>query len=135
MSGAVYGVATMLGLIAFIAALIPVSVVAPILVFVGMSMIATAFNSNHARYYPAVALAMLPYFANYLATRFNRGAPEVVEGIFLLTVLPCWDGLALDEPLSPPAPPPVPAGLLDCAKAGAATRAKLRAVPIKIFFI
>src|SRR5690606_5033756 len=81
LNGAVYGVATMFGLIAFIAALIPVSVVAPILVFVGMSMIATAFNSNHARYYPAVALAMLPYFANYLATRFNRGALEVVEGI------------------------------------------------------
>lgn len=81
LNGAVYILATMFGLIAFIAALIPVAVVAPILVFVGMSMIATAFNSNHARYYPAVALAMLPYFANYLATRFNRGAPEVVEGI------------------------------------------------------
>jgi AGZA family xanthine/uracil permease-like MFS transporter len=81
LNGAVYILATMFGLIAFISALIPVSVVAPILVFVGMSMIATAFNSNHARYYPAVALAMLPYFANYLMTRFNRGAPEVVEGI------------------------------------------------------
>ena len=81
LNGAVYGLATMFGLIAFIAALIPVAVVAPILVFVGMSMIATAFNSNHARHYPAVALAMLPYFANYLMTRFNRGAPEVVEGI------------------------------------------------------
>jgi AGZA family xanthine/uracil permease-like MFS transporter len=61
LNGAVYGLATMFGLIAFIAALIPVAVVAPILVFVGMSM--------------------LPYFANYLMTRFNRGAPEVVEGI------------------------------------------------------
>ncbi len=44
-------------------------------------MIATAFQSNDTRYYPAVALAMLPYFANYVMTRFNRGAGEVVTDI------------------------------------------------------
>ncbi|MCP1313047.1 NCS2 family permease [Halomonas sp. 707D7] len=81
LNGAVYGLATMLGLIAALAAIIPVSVVAPILVFVGISMIATAFQANDTRYYPAVALAMLPYFANYVMTRFNRGAEEVVSGI------------------------------------------------------
>ncbi|MBZ5488267.1 NCS2 family permease [Halomonas aquamarina] len=81
LNGAVYALATMTGLIAALAAIIPVSVVAPILVFVGMSMIATAFQANDTRYYPAVALAMLPYFANYLMTRFNRGAGEVVSDI------------------------------------------------------
>lgn len=81
LNGAVYGLATMFGLIAALAAIIPVSVVAPILVFVGMSMIATAFQSNDTRYYPAVALAMLPYFANYVMTRFNRAAEETVTGI------------------------------------------------------
>ncbi|WP_447556165.1 NCS2 family permease [Vreelandella sp. EE22] len=81
MNGAVYGLATMLGLIAALAAIIPVSVVAPILVFVGISMIATAFQANDTRYYPAVALAMLPYFANYVMTRFNRGAGDVVSDI------------------------------------------------------
>ncbi|GAA3908391.1 permease [Halomonas cibimaris] len=81
LNGAVYALATMFGLIAALAAIIPVSVVAPILVFVGVSMIATAFQSNDTRYYPAVALAMLPYFANYLMTRFNRDAGEVVSGI------------------------------------------------------
>lgn len=81
LNGAVYAVATMFGLIAALAAIIPVSVVAPILVFVGMSMIATAFQANDTRYYPAIALAMLPYFANYLMTRFNRGAGEVVSDI------------------------------------------------------
>jgi AGZA family xanthine/uracil permease-like MFS transporter len=81
LNGAVYGLATMFGLIAMLAALIPVAVVAPILVFVGISMIATAFQTNDQRYYPAVALAMLPYFANYLMTRFNRGAGEVVADI------------------------------------------------------
>lgn len=81
LNGAVYALATMTGLIAALAAIIPVSVVAPILVFVGMSMIATAFQANDTRYYPAVALAMLPYFANYIMTRFNRGAGEVVSDI------------------------------------------------------
>ncbi|TVQ70589.1 MAG: NCS2 family permease [Oceanospirillales bacterium] len=81
LNGVVYGLATMFGLIAALAAIIPVSVVAPILVFVGMSMIATAFQSNETRYYPAIALAMLPYFANYVMTRFNRGAGEVVDNI------------------------------------------------------
>lgn len=81
LNGAVYALATMFGLIAALAAIIPVSVVAPILVFVGMSMIATAFQANDTRYYPAVALAMLPYFANYVMTRFNRGAGEVVSDI------------------------------------------------------
>ena len=81
LNGAVYALATMFGLIAALAAIIPVSVVAPILVFVGMSMIATAFQANDTRYYPAIALAMLPYFANYVMTRFNRGAGEVVSDI------------------------------------------------------
>jgi adenine/guanine/hypoxanthine permease len=81
LNGAVYAIATMFGLIAAMAAIIPVSVVAPILVFVGMSMIATAFQSNDTRYYPAVALAMLPYFANYVMTRFNNAAGEAVADI------------------------------------------------------
>ncbi|MGO2148834.1 NCS2 family permease [Halomonas sp.] len=81
LNGAVYALATMTGLIAALAAIIPVSVVAPILVFVGMSMIATAFQANDTRYYPAVALAMLPYFANYIMTRFSRSAGEVVSDI------------------------------------------------------
>lgn len=81
LNGLVYAVATMFGLIAMLAAIIPVSVVAPILVFVGMSMIATAFQTNDTRYYPAVALAMLPYFGNYVMTRFNNTAGEAVANI------------------------------------------------------
>ncbi|MGE3995975.1 MAG: hypothetical protein AB7F37_10330 [Variibacter sp.] len=57
------------------------------------------------------------------------------DGLFLFIVVPCWEGVALDEPLSPPAPPPVPAGLFDCAKAGTAISAKANDVPIRIFFI
>jgi AGZA family xanthine/uracil permease-like MFS transporter len=63
------------------AAIIPLAAVAPILVFVGISMVATAFQSNEKKYFPAVAIAMLPYFANYVMTRFNNAAGEVVAGI------------------------------------------------------
>ncbi|WP_375055843.1 solute carrier family 23 protein [Zobellella sp. DQSA1] len=80
-NGVVYLLAAMFGLIAVISALIPVAVVAPILVFVGMSMVSTAFQTNAKKYYPAVALAMLPYFANYVMTRFNNAAGEVVSRI------------------------------------------------------
>ncbi|GGE72207.1 MAG TPA: hypothetical protein K8U84_05270 [Paenalcaligenes hominis] len=80
-NGVVYLLATTCGLIAALAAIIPVAVVSPILVFVGISMVATAYQANAKRYYPAVALAMLPYFGNYLMTRFGNKASEVVEGI------------------------------------------------------
>ena len=80
-NGIVYLLATTCGLIAALAAIIPVAVVSPILVFVGISMVATAYQANAKRYYPAVAIAMLPYFGNYLMTRFNNKASEVVEGI------------------------------------------------------
>ncbi|RXT05780.1 NCS2 family permease [Ammoniphilus sp. CFH 90114] len=77
----VYIFAAMFGLIAAMSAIIPVAVIAPILVFVGISMVATAFQSNEIKYFPAVALAMLPYFANYIMTRFNGKAAEVVTGV------------------------------------------------------
>ncbi|GIN10340.1 permease [Shouchella clausii] len=69
------------GLIAAFSALIPMAAIAPILVFVGMSMISSTFANNEKKYYPAVALAMLPYIANYMMTRFNNSAGEVVAGI------------------------------------------------------
>ncbi|MFE8702797.1 NCS2 family permease [Cytobacillus sp. FJAT-54145] len=77
----VFGLAAMTGLIAAFSAIIPLAAVAPILVFVGMSMVTTAFSANETKYFPAVGIAMLPYFANYVMTRFNKSAGEVVEGI------------------------------------------------------
>ncbi len=81
LNGIVYLLAAMFGLVAAMSAIIPVAVVAPILVFVGVSMVSTAFQSNETKYFPAVAIAMLPYVSNYLMTRFNGKAGEVVEGI------------------------------------------------------
>ncbi|WP_088102378.1 NCS2 family permease [Halalkalibacter urbisdiaboli] len=77
----VFGIAAMTGIIAAFSAIIPLAAIAPILVFVGMSMVATPFLTNDKKYYPAVAIAMLPYFANYVMTRFNNAAGEVVAGI------------------------------------------------------
>ncbi|MFV8829424.1 NCS2 family permease [Alkalihalobacterium sp. APHAB7] len=77
----VFFFAAMFGLIAAISSIIPVSAIAPILVFVGVSMIATAYQSNAPKYYPAVAVAMLPYLANYIMTRFNNAAGEVVANL------------------------------------------------------
>lgn len=77
----VYILAAMFGLIAAMSAIIPVAVIAPILVFVGISMVATAYQANEVKYFPAIALAMLPYFANYIMTRFNGKAGEVVSDI------------------------------------------------------
>ncbi|MDZ5471245.1 NCS2 family permease [Bacillus sp. 31A1R] len=77
----VFGIAAMTGIIAAFSAIIPLTAVAPILVFVGISMVASAFQSNETKYYPAVAIAMLPYFANYIMTRFNKPAGEAVANI------------------------------------------------------
>ncbi|OEF97552.1 uracil permease [Desulfuribacillus alkaliarsenatis] len=81
LNAVVFGITAMAGLIAAMAAIIPLAVVAPILVFVGMSMVATTFQSNETKYYPAVVIAMLPYFANYIMSRFNTAAGETVEAI------------------------------------------------------
>ncbi|MFD2640226.1 NCS2 family permease [Piscibacillus salipiscarius] len=81
LNAVVFGLAAVTGVIAALSAIIPIAAVAPILVFVGLSMVGTAFQSNEAKYFPAVAIAMLPYFANYVMTRFNNSAGETVAGI------------------------------------------------------
>ncbi|WP_440896715.1 NCS2 family permease [Amphibacillus sp. Q70] len=77
----VFGITAITGVIAALAAIIPLAAIAPILVFVGTSMVASSFQSNEKKYYPAVGLAILPYLANYIMTRFNNDAGEVVAGI------------------------------------------------------
>ncbi|UCZ54678.1 NCS2 family permease [Bacillus shivajii] len=81
LNAAVFAFAAMTGIIAALSAMIPIAVVAPILVYVGIAMVSSAFAKNEKKYYPAVAIAMLPYFANYLMTRFDGAAPEAVADI------------------------------------------------------
>jgi len=81
LNGGVFFIAALFGVIGALAVIIPQAVIAPILVYVGIMMVANAFMKSPHRHAPAVAVAMLPYFANYLSTRFNGGAPEVVARI------------------------------------------------------
>lgn len=81
LNGIVFLLASTLGIIAALAKIIPVPVIAPILVFVGISMVSQAFTSVKSTHYPAVVLAMFPYFANYIMTRFNGAAGEVVANL------------------------------------------------------
>lgn len=81
LNGAVFMVASLFGIVAALSRIIPVPVIAPILVFVGISMVAQTFAAVPQRHFPAVVIAMFPYFGNYLMTRFNNAAGEVVAGI------------------------------------------------------
>lgn len=78
LNGFVFLLASTFGVVAVMARIIPMAVIAPILVFVGISMVTQAFGTVEKKHFPAVVIAMFPYFANYLMTRFNGGAGEVV---------------------------------------------------------
>ena len=81
LNAGVFALAAMMGLIGVMAKIIPVAVIAPILVFVGLSMVSQAFNSSPKHHAPAVAIAMIPYLGNYIMSRFNNAAPEAVANI------------------------------------------------------
>lgn len=81
LNGVAFLLAASVGLIGAISQIIPMAVIAPILVFVGITMVAGAFTKSPAQHAPAVALAMLPYLANFIMTRFNAAAPKAVENV------------------------------------------------------
>lgn len=80
-NGIVFFIASTFGIIAAMSAIIPLQVVAPILVFVGISMVSQTFTSIPAKHYPAAVLAMFPYLANYLSTKFANSAPEALSAV------------------------------------------------------
>ncbi|WP_026478542.1 solute carrier family 23 protein [Alkaliphilus transvaalensis] len=81
LNGVVFLLASTFGIIAAMSKIIPMAVIAPILVFVGISMVSQAFSSVEIKHHPAVVLAMFPYFANYIMTRFNGPAGDVVKNL------------------------------------------------------
>lgn len=81
LNGITFLLASTFGIVAVLSGIIPVPVIAPILVFVGISMVSQAFTSVEKKHFPAVTLAMFPYFGNYVMTRFNNAAGDVVSGI------------------------------------------------------
>lgn len=80
-NGIVFFVASTFGIIAAMSAIIPLQVVAPILVFVGISMVAQTFSSIPQKHFPAAILAMFPYLANYISTKFGNSAPEALAAL------------------------------------------------------
>ena len=81
LNGFMFLITSTFGIVAVLAGVIPVPVIAPILVFVGISMVSQAFGSVERKYFPAVTLAMIPYFANYVMTRFNTAAVGAVTPV------------------------------------------------------
>lgn len=81
LNGVVFLLASSFGIIAILSEIIPLSAIAPILVFVGMSMIVQTFTSVEQKHFPAVVLAMFPYLANYLQSQFGTAAPEALNEV------------------------------------------------------
>ncbi len=59
------------GGIALVSELIPLPVIAPILVYVGVIMVTNAFMTSPHRHAPAVVVASIPYIFNYLVSNFE----------------------------------------------------------------
>ncbi len=81
LNGIVFLFASTFGIIAVLSEMIPLSAIAPILVFVGLSMIVQTFTSVKQKHYPAVVLAMFPYLANFLQSKFANAAPEALDAV------------------------------------------------------
>ena len=80
-NGIVFFIASTFGIIAAMAAIIPLQVVAPILVFVGITMVSQTFSSIPQKHFPSAILAMYPYLANYLSTKFAGAAPDALAAL------------------------------------------------------
>lgn len=81
LNGIVFLIASTFGIIGAMSAIMPEPVVAPILVFVGISMTAQCFASIQTDHYPAAILAIFPYLADFIVTNFGNTAPEAVEAM------------------------------------------------------
>ena len=81
LNGIVFLLASTFGVVAVLSQVIPLSAIAPILVFVGMSMIVQTFSSVDKKHFPAVIVAMFPYLANYLQSKFANAAPDALEAV------------------------------------------------------
>lgn len=61
------------GLLGILSALIPVESILPILIYIGLLITSQAFNASPKRHAPAVAIAIIPWIADYVITQVNNG--------------------------------------------------------------
>lgn len=76
LTGIFIGLGGMVGYVSFFVELIPRAVLAPILVFVALEIVAQAFIHSSKRHVPAVALATFPTIARLLSIQMEN--PEIV---------------------------------------------------------
>jgi AGZA family xanthine/uracil permease-like MFS transporter len=67
----VIGLGGMLGILSYLVGVLPEAAVAPILIFIGIEIVAQAFQATPPRHAKAVALAFLPSIANLLLIQTN----------------------------------------------------------------
>lgn len=61
-----------LGLLGVLSAIIPVVAILPILVYIGLLITSQAFNASPKRHAPAVAIALVPWIADYIKTQVDN---------------------------------------------------------------
>ena len=61
-----------LGLLGILSAIIPVVAILPILVYIGVLITSQAFNASPRRHAPAVAIAIVPWIADYVTNQVNN---------------------------------------------------------------
>jgi len=92
--GVVFMVGSLFGLVAFLGNLIPDAAVAPILVFVGVSIIAESFRSCQTKHHIAIAIAFIPHVSGLLVTKWgsmlnalrdmgNQNVPDLIDDAFV----------------------------------------------------
>lgn len=69
--GLVFLIGAVFGLVAFLGNLIPEAAVAPILVFVGISIIATSFRSCEPKHAIGVAIAFIPHVSSLIVVKWG----------------------------------------------------------------
>ena len=88
LAGLVVGIGGMLGLVAGLVQWLPLAVLAPIIVYVGMGITVQAFQATPQRHTPAVVLAFLPSLAYLLAIKLGNPAwvaPERFAALYAQT--------------------------------------------------
>jgi len=71
-TGVIMLVLGVFGLLGILSALIPVQSILPILIYIGLLITSQAFNASPKRHAPAVAIAILPWIADYLKTQIDN---------------------------------------------------------------
>ncbi len=86
------------GLLGILGAIIPLPAILPILVYIGILITSQAFMASPAKHAPAVALAIVPWIASYVALQVRNalnavGAPLDIAALAAGGVV--YDGMAL----------------------------------------